>query len=152
MPTAVEVQTVRPRILAAVRREIPSSEIGATWKPALDLVWDFLRQHPGIRTDGHNIFVYSAGARPGSMVCDFGVEVARTFEPEGEVRTIETPGGDVAVAVHRGPYTELSKTYQAIEEWMRAHRRETAGYVWEIYADPSPDPNRTETTILQLLK
>ena len=146
------MQTVGPRLLAAVRREIPASEIGVAWKPASDMVWDFLRQQPGTRTDGHNIFVYSASTKPGLIICDFGVEVARTFEPVGEVQVTRTPGGEVAVAVHKGPYSVLNEAYDAIEEWMRAHRRESAGYTWEIYADPPPDPNETETTVLRLLR
>ena len=37
------------------------------------------------------------------IVCDFGVEITRTFETEGEVYATETQGGEAAVAVHRGP-------------------------------------------------
>jgi hypothetical protein len=74
--------------------------VGAAWRPALDKVWDFLRTKPGLRTDGHNVFLYHHPARRDlPMDVDFGVEVVRAFEPEGEVHATETPAGEAAVAV-----------------------------------------------------
>ena len=46
----------------------------------------------------------------------------------------------------------MNVAYQAIDQWMEANRRESAGRVWEIYGDPTPDPADTETTIVHLLK
>jgi effector-binding domain-containing protein len=68
------------------------------------------------------------------------------------VYATETPGGEAAVAVHRGPYNRMNDAYKAIEKWMAANRRESAGKSWEIYGDPTPDPADTETTVVDLLK
>jgi effector-binding domain-containing protein len=139
--------------LAAVRREVALGAVGSTWGAALGKVWDFIRSQPGLRTDGHNIFLYYDPKKPGApILCDFGVEVTRTFETAGEVYATETPGGEVAVAVHRGPYNRMNETYDAIKKWMVANRREPTGHSWEIYGDPTPDPADTETTIVHLLK
>jgi hypothetical protein len=152
MPISVNVLTVHSRILAAVRREVAPGAVGSAWKPALDQVWEFIRSRPGLRTDGHNIFLYHP-SRPGAPVlCDFGVEVTRSFETAGEVRATETPEGEAAVAIHRGPYNRMNEAHDAIREWMAAHRREPAGYSWEIYGDPTPNPAETETTVVYLLK
>ena len=152
MPVSVNVQTVHPRKLATVRREVPPGAVGAAWGPALDKVWEFIRSQPGLRSDGHNIFLYHHPMQPGApILCDFGVEVTRTFETAGEVYATETPGGEAAVAVYRGPYDRMNEAYRAIEEWMTANRRESAGHSWEIYGNPTPDPANTETTVVYLL-
>jgi hypothetical protein len=152
MPVSVNVQIVHPRKLAAVRREITPGEVGSGWGPAVTKVWDFIRGQPGLWTDGHNIFVYHHAKQPGApMLCDFGVEVTRTFETVGEVHATETPGGEAAVALHRGPYNCMDEAYNAIDTWMTENRRVSAGHSWEIYGDPTPDPADTETTVVHLL-
>ncbi|MEE9098390.1 hypothetical protein [Pseudarthrobacter phenanthrenivorans] len=55
------------------------------------------------------------------------------------------------MAVH-GQHDLLSEAYSAIDEWMVTNRREAAGHSWEIYGDPTPDPAKTETEIVCLLK
>ena len=153
MPVSVSVQTVHPRKLAAVRREVAPGAVGSAWGPAVGKVWTFIRSQPGLWTDGHNIFVYHNPRRRGApILCDFGVEVTRTFETAGEVYATETPGGEAAVAVHRGAYNRMNEAYDAIEKWMAANHRESSGHVWEIYGDPTPDPADTETTVVHLLK
>jgi len=153
MPVSVIVQTVHPRKLAAVRREVPPGAVGAAWGPALGNVWPFIRSQPGLWTNGHNIFLYHHPAQPGApILCDFGVEVTRTFETAGEVYASETPGGEAAIVVHRGPYNRMNEAHDAIRKWMAANRRKSAGHSWEMYGDPAPVPADTETTVVYLLK
>lgn len=149
----VQVEKAKPRILAAVRRRASSSEIHRVWKPALDLVWAFLAAQPGLRTDGHNVFLYHHPTRRGApMDIDFGVEVTRAFERAGEVVATETPSGEVAIAVHLGPYDRLHDTHQAIHTWAEAAGRTFAGTSWEIYGDWNDDPSQLETTVAYLLE
>ena len=126
MPVSVNLLTVHPRKLAAVRREVAPGAVGSAWGPALDKVWEFIRSQPGLRTDGHNIFLYHHPTQPGApILCDFGVDITRTF---------------------------MNEAHNAIGKWMAANGRESAGHSWEIYGDPTPDPADTETTVVYLLK
>ena len=153
MSVTVSVQPVGARKLAAVRRQVAIGGVAAAWKPALDQVWAFLRTKPGLRTDGHNVFLYHHPTRRElPMDVDFGVEVVRPFEPEGEVRAVETPAGEAAVATHVGPYDRMKETHDAIHAWAAANRRAFAGKSWEIYGDWSDDPSKLETTIVYLLR
>jgi hypothetical protein len=151
MSVSVTLQTVQPRRLAAVRREVAAGTVGAAWKPALDKVWAFIRPQQGLWTHGHNVFLYGPGQPDGPIVCDFGVEVTRTFERSGEVYPTETPAGEAAVAVHRGPYHRLGEAHAAIQSWIHVNQRTASGYSWEIYGDPTPNPADTETTVFYLL-
>jgi effector-binding domain-containing protein len=153
MPVTVQLQTVAARRLAAVRREVAPGAVGSAWGPALDKVWAFLRSQPGLRTDGHNVFLYHHPKETGApTLCDFGVEVTRSFEPTGEVCPTATPAGEAAVAVHRGPYNRMHEAHQAIRDWMAANGKESAGQSWEIYGGPTPNPADTETTVVYLIR
>ena len=153
MGATVSVQRVQPRKLAAVRRQVAIGDIGSAWRPALDQVWKFLGSQPGLRTDGHNIFLYyHPAARNLPMNVDFGVEVTRGFEPSGEVQLTETPAGEVAAAVHIGGYDRLNEAHDAIHAWAQANNRGFAGKSWEIYGDWSDDLSKLETTVVYLLR
>lgn len=149
---AVSVQSVLPRKLAAVRLRVQMGGVGAVWKSALDQVWGFLRRQPGLRTDGNNLFLYNHTDPNAPMTVDFGVEVSRTFAPEGEVIPAETPAGEVALAVHIGPYSGMHQAHQAIHRWCERNGRTRAGWSWEIYGDWTGDESKLETTIAYLLK
>ena len=87
------------------------------------------------------------------MIVDFGVQVAQAFEPQGNVRCIETPAGEVAQTVHVGPYERLPDAHNAVHGFgMLAHRRTIGQASWEIYGDWTDDPAKLETTITYLLR
>ena len=151
-PMEVSIQLAPPRILTAARRPVRLGQVGSAWRPALDLVWAFLRQNPGLRTEGHNIFLYHHPARGESiMQVDFAVEVTRFFPPWGEVCAAETPAGRVASALHVGPYESMRETHDAIRCWALENHMSLAGKSWEIYGDWTADPAKLETRIEYLL-
>lgn len=154
MPTGqVRVETVEPRKLAAVRRKVMIGDIARAFKPALDQVWAFLREHPDLRCDGHNLFLYHHGAgRSAPLTVDFGVEVTESFEPAGEVFATQTPAGEAALALHVGSYGSLKTTHDAIHAWCSAHHRVIADASWEIYGDFTADESKLATTVAYLLK
>jgi effector-binding domain-containing protein len=138
--------------IAAVHASVPVGHAAEAWRPALDKVWAFLHGHAGLRTDGHNVFVYHHPVRPGApLEVDFGVEVSRPFADEGEIVFTRTPAGHVASTVHVGPPDQLGNANAAIEAWCLANHRPLAGISWEIYGDPGDDPATFEVQVFSLL-
>ena len=147
----VVTETVQAEWIAAVRARTRISGIAQAWKPALDQVWGFLKQNGGLRP-GHNLFLYHhPQRRDDPMDIDFGVQVSQRFDPEGSVRCIETPAGEVARTVHIGPYDRLGGAHESIHRWCAGHGRTIGGASWEIYGDWTDNPDRLETTIRYLL-
>jgi effector-binding domain-containing protein len=151
MKYQVMVEAVQPELVAAVRATATISDIPRAWKPALDQVWAFLKTQSAM-APGHNFFLYHHPARRNeAMNIDFGVQVARRFEPQGAVRCIETPAGEVASTVHIGPYDRLGDAHNAIHAWCAAHHRSIAHASWEIYGDWNHDQALLETAVKYLL-
>ncbi len=152
MTYEILTSTVEARPLAVVHRQVHVGRVSTAWRPALDQVWAFLRRHDGLRSDGHNIFVYRQPTAPGApMEVDFGVEVTRAFDGEGEVAFTETPAGEVAWTRHVGSYDGLGAANAAVEAWCREHGRALGGVSWEIYGDPGDDPAALEVRVFYLL-
>jgi effector-binding domain-containing protein len=106
-----------------------------------------------LRTDGHNFFLYHhEPAESGFFNVDFGVQVVRPFEPDAEVRCVETPSGETVTTIHRGPYSGFPRAHAAIHRWCRENQRRIGDFSWEIYGDWSDDPDKLETTIVYLLQ
>ena len=153
MPPEVTVQMVSPRIMAAVRKRVKGVEVPTAFRAPLDAVWTYLRARPGLRTDGHNIFLYhhTSGHPATGLDVDFGVEVTRRFASEGDIACVETPGGRAAVVVHRGPYAGMSAAHGALHRWCHANGHNIGAFSWEVYGDHTDDESQLETTIVYLL-
>jgi effector-binding domain-containing protein len=148
----VFTKTLSAQTLAAVRRRVRIGEVGRAWKPALDLVWEFLRRHEDLRTGGHNCFLYHHPAHgEAEMIVDFGVQVIRPFEGKGEVVCTETPAGEVVMTTHVGSYGKMAAAHAAINEWHATTGRAFGTCSWEIYGDWSDDETKLETQVIYLL-
>ena len=147
----IKLESVQSELIAAVRATVPPRDISRAWKPALDQVWGFLKKHEELGHQ-HNLFLYHHPEGSGEeMNIDFGVQVTRRFEPEGNVRCVETPSGEVATTLHVGPYEHLRAAHDALQAWCVSHRRKIGPASWEIYGDWNNDPAQLETTIKYLL-
>jgi effector-binding domain-containing protein len=153
MTYVITVDTAPPRILAAVRRRVRPADVSTAFRSALDQVWAYLRSNPGLRNDGHNIFIYHhTGGDPATGIdVDFGVEVTRQFTARGEVGPVTTPAGRAAVTVHRGPYSGLPAAHAAMRRWFSDNGKSIGAWSMEIYGDWQQDESRLETTILYAL-
>jgi effector-binding domain-containing protein len=152
MSYEVVTRTVGAQPIAAVRRRVLIGDVGRAWKSALDLVWEFLRRHEGLRTDSHNCFLYHHAAKgEAAMDIAFGVQVIRPFEGEGEVICTETPAGEVAMTTHIGSYAGIAAAHNAVNSWRATSGRAFGGSSWEIYGDWTDDEAKLETQVVYLL-
>jgi len=87
---------------------------------------------------------------PGLFSLEVGMPVATPPQGEGVVEAGTLPAGPVAVAMHGGPYDQLSETYAALERWIEANGYRVGGAPWESYiTDPAdhPDPADWRTEV-----
>ena len=149
----VKVVTVDPRPTAVVAQTTTWAEFPGLWGQLLDEVYGFVRTRGDLATGTggerwQNVMLYK-DQRPDVEV---GVLVSASFEPEGRVTPSELPRGEVATATHRGDYTRLGVTHDAVRDHVSAAGRELAGPCWEIYGHAGPDPSKNETEIFWLLR
>src|SRR5262249_32897950 len=149
MKYEVSIETVAPRMLAAVRGQARLGEIGTVAMPALGKVWAFLKANPGLRKpDGHKIFLYQHPARKEDpMVIDFGVEIGQRFDAPGEIVCVETPSGRAARTLYVGPYGQMHPAHLAVHAWCRENGERIGGMSWEVYGDWTKDESKLETEI-----
>lgn len=76
-----------------------------------------------------------------------GFPVARPLPGRGEVLARELPAGEVATALHVGPYDRVEQTYNALSAWVSEQGLVPAGEAYEQYLnsplDTPPDQLRT---------
>ena len=153
MATPVELRTVNAHPTAVVPQTTTWKEFPSVWGPLLDEVYGFVRPHPELaRQEGpelwRNAFLY-LDDKP---TVEIGVLVARPFEPRGRVVPSQLPAGDVVTAVHRGDYSQMGRTHQAVNDFIAEHRLVRVGPSWEIYGHWREDPSELETEIYYLVQ
>jgi effector-binding domain-containing protein len=145
MGYVIETVEVEATPLASITRRVAWKDLAQEIRARFDQVYAFLRQH-GVAQQGHNVCIYRAPDSAG-IELECGVQVAGSFDGDGEVACSATPGGRAVRTVHRGPYHELGKAADALFAWCRAHDIAGAGPSWEVYGDPVDDPAQLETTV-----
>lgn len=137
--------TARPTLVVAATTTW--QEFPALWKELLDEVWGCLRAG-GIHRGCRNVMLYLDDAPR----VEVGVLLDQPCPLAGRVTTSSLPAGDVALTLHRGPYSGLGGAHQAVRDFCRAHDRRPAGPRWEIYGPHSDDPAAVWTEVSYLLR
>lgn len=138
---------MRPDVTVLTVAEVPTAVIAATttwpeyprvWRRLLDQVYACVRDRHHTR-QGRNVMLYLDGVPH----VEVGVEFTTPCPLDPPVQASTLPGGQVAIARHRGPYDQLAATHQAIQAWSVAAGQHLAGPRWEIYghiSDPNAEP------------
>jgi effector-binding domain-containing protein len=133
VPTGVSLTSLEASPTAVVRATTTWAEFPSVWGPMLDKVWAFIRQAPpGLHRGGHNVMVYLDEVPN----IEIGVQVTGPFDPVGDVVPSTLPVGLAATAT--GPFSELSRTYEAVGRWCAENGYRRTGPSWEVYGDPAP--------------
>ncbi|MGD9902180.1 MAG: helix-turn-helix domain-containing protein [Vicinamibacterales bacterium] len=144
MPTlSIERQEIAAQPVLFVRARVARHELAAAIGNGIGKSYGHAHQ-AGMALAGPPFTRYpEVGA--GLMTVEAGVPLARVAAGAGDIEAGELPGGAVAVAMHAGPYEQLTDTYAAIERWMAANGVRPGGAPWESYlTDPADHPNQAD--------
>jgi effector-binding domain-containing protein len=141
----VRIETVQPRLIAAVRVHTTLPGLPAAIRTGLDQVWPQIKDRSGF-----NVVLYHP-SQPDGLGPEFdietGVEVPSGFEPQAPLYLTHTPGGRVVTATHWGAYSQMMDAYRAIEAYRQAHSLRFKGPSWEVYGHHSDDPAKLRTEV-----
>jgi effector-binding domain-containing protein len=142
--TATEVVARPTAVVAATTtwREFPT-----LWPGLLDEVWACLRAG-GIDRGCRNVMLY----RDDVPRVEVGVELGQPCPLTGRVTASALPAGQVAMTVHRGPYSGLASAHRAVLDWCAAREHQPAGPRWEVYGPHRDDPAEVWTEVYHLLR
>lgn len=149
MPTlSIERRELGAQDILFVRLRAARHEIANAIGEGLGKAFPY-SQRMGLAIAGRPFTRYLASG-PGLFSIEVGMPVATAPQGEGAVEAGTLPGGPVAVAMHAGPYDQLSETYAALERWIEANGYRAGGAPWESYiTDPAdhPDPADWRTEV-----
>ena len=135
------------------------SEMSAAFGQAFNLIGQFIHGH-GAQVTGPPRGIFTSYGPEGT---EFTVAMpvasgAGTGSADGAVVVDEIPGGEALCWMHKGPYAQLSVTYDKITDYMKAHGMletesewQKHGPMWEEYlSDPGSTPEEELLTRIYL--
>ena len=143
--TVVELRQLPSVPLAVIRRRVSASELARVVPEGCGIVWNALRAQQ--MRPGRHVAIYWNG----DIRLEVGVELAEPFvEKDGLVRSA-TPAGLTAFTTHVGPYGQLGRAHEAIQQWCITHGHRLLGPNWEIYghwqSEWNEDPSKIRTDV-----
>jgi AraC family transcriptional regulator len=149
MPTlSIERRDLAAQNILFVRLRAARHEIANAIAEGLGKAFPY-SQRMGLAIAGRPFTRYLTNG-PGLYSLEVGMPIATVPQGEGAVEAGTLPAGPAAVAMHAGPYDQLSETYAALERWIEANGYRVSGAPWESYiTDPAdhPDPADWRTEV-----
>jgi effector-binding domain-containing protein len=148
--TEIEFMTLPPQRTAAVRERVPIAELPEFFSRAFERVSTELRRQ-GVEPSGPP-YGYYHGMPDAAVDVEAGYPVRTVVGAHDGVAPATLPGGEVAQAVHVGPFDTLAVTYAEVADAVQAAGRHPAEGMWESYlTDPAAEPDastwRTRVTV-----
>lgn len=149
MPIDIRIETRPAQPMLYIQRRVAPSQLSETFAECLPAVFAYC-QTKALPLAGAPFARYAQVGR-GLLTVECGMPIAVPAAGEGAIMAGELYGGDVAVAVHAGPYETLHETHATVERWIVDQGRTPAGAPWESYVtDPAdhPDPADWKTEVV----
>jgi effector-binding domain-containing protein len=81
---------------------------------------------------------YGEDFDPNDIDMELCVPTARVLEGKGDIDARELPGGLAVFTIHKGPYDQMTATYEKLDAWVKENGYKYAGPAREAYLnDPS---------------
>ncbi len=126
------LKTVVPQRALVVKALVQDArDVGCTIQRLLEEVWNYLSRQEHATVGPGIARFHRFDAEP--IELEAGFPVAEAFGGNGQVCSVELPGGKAATTLHQGPYDGLPLAYQALERFMREQELRPAGSPYEIY-------------------
>lgn len=144
MPTlSIERQDIAPQPALFVRARVARHELATAIGAGIGQSY-MQAQKTGAALAGPPFARYPEMS-VGLLTVECGMPTATPASGEGAVEAGTLQGGPVVVAMHAGPYEQLTETYAAIERWMEEQGLQKDGAPWESYvADPADHPDAAD--------
>jgi AraC family transcriptional regulator len=144
MPTlSIERRNIPTQHIVFVRTRAARHELSSAIGEGLGKAFPY-SQRVGLAVAGRPFTRYLSTG-PGLFNIEVGVPVVTAATGDGDVEAGSLPGGRVAVAMHGGPYDQLTETYAALERWIEANGYRIGGPPWESYiTDPADLPDAAD--------
>ena len=130
----VAVGHVDSRPTAVIAATTTWSSWPALMSELLGEVWACLRAG-GVERGCPNVMLYRDSG--GMVEVEVGVELRQSCRLTGRVASSSLPSGDVIMTVHRGPYADLGKAYDAIAEWCTGQGVRRTGVLVPMICSPT---------------
>ena len=142
-----EIRTIESQPAAVVTFTCPAEAIGQQLGAAYGEIGQYLHD-AGLEDEDAKVFArfLNLGAE---VTVEAGFTVLAPVDGRGRVVPGELPGGEVAVARHVGPYSELPQVGERLRQWVVDRGRAMGGPPWEVYLnDPrTVPPSEPETEV-----
>ena len=149
MTVTVSRKQLTPCPALVIRRQTSAADIAKTLSEILPRVFQHAVKQ-GIAFAGPPFTRY-VEMGIGLLTVEAGMSIAAPSTDEGDILSVELPGGPVASAIHMGPYDQLPRTHAEVERWIAETGARRAGAPWEVYiTDPGdvPDPKDWQTEVI----
>ena len=139
----VELKTVKPQLIASIRKDVKARNIPRLFPKFLIEIFGYLNKN-NIQPVGAPVAIYY-NFEKGKGEMEVGMPVSNPITPEGQIGQGKLPGGKTAYLLYVGNMRKIKPAYDAIETWIEKNGYGYTNIWWEAYlTDPNQEPDRNK--------